>query len=272
MTTPYPLLLEPAALAAALDDPALLIVDLCQEQHWQRLHLPGAVHVNPTALLCGVPPAPGKLPEPAQLAALFSAIGYTPDRHLVAYDDEGGGWAGRFLWTLDVIGHTRHSYLNGGLHSWLKEGHPITTAIVTPQPTAVELNLHEDPIADRQTVMDALGRDDVGLWDARSREEYLGLRSGSRRAGHIPGAVNIDWLELMDHARNLRLLPADQLRAKLTAAGIAPEQRIITYCQSHHRSGLSYLAAKSLGQRVQAYPGAWGEWGNLPDTPIEVLA
>jgi len=247
-------------------------VDLCQEQHWQRLHLPGAVHVNPAMLLSGVPPAPGKLPEPVPLNRLFGAIGYTPDRHIVAYDDEGGGWAGRFLWTLDVIGHTRHSYLNGGLHSWLKEGHPITAEIVAPQPTPVTLTLHEAPSADLQSVMDALGDASVSLWDARSREEYLGLRSGSRRAGHIPGAGNIDWPELMDPAHNLRLLPADQLRDKLAAAGIAPQQRIITYCQSHHRSGLSYLAAKSLGRDVRAYPGAWGEWGNLPDTPIEQIA
>jgi thiosulfate/3-mercaptopyruvate sulfurtransferase len=268
----YPLLLEPDALDAALGDANLLIVDLCQPQTWQQMHVPGAVHVNPGELVSGIAPATGKLPELQQLERLFARIGYAPERHIVAYDDEGGGWAGRFLWTLDVIGHTRYSYLNGGLHAWYKEGHPVTSEVAKVTPSVVNLTLHQEPIAEIDTVMAALGNPAIRIWDARSREEYLGLRSGSARAGHIPGAVNLDWLELMDREHNLRLLPADVLRRKLAAIGIAPQHHIITHCQTHHRSGLTYLAAKVLGMSAQGYHGSWGEWGNLPDTPIEQIA
>lgn len=268
MTQPYPLLLDPAMLAASLDDPQLLIVDLCQPQNWQALHVPGAVHVNPGELLSGLPPAPGKLPELPQLERLFSRIGYTPDKHIVAYDDEGGGWAGRFLWTLDVIGHHSYSLLDGGLFSWYKERYPITQDVRRVIPSIVKLEFHEAPIAELETVMDAIGKPDIAIWDARSKEEYEGLRSGSARSGHIPGAVNLDWLELMDRERNLRLHPEEVLREKLKAVGIAPGQTIITHCQSHHRSGLSYFVAKLLGHPARGYHGSWGEWGNLPDTPI----
>lgn len=270
--TALPLLLEPAALAAHLDDPDILIVDLCQSSTWQQLHIPGAQHIDPAELTRGTPPAPGKLPELAQLEQVFARIGYRRDQHIVAYDDEGGGWAGRFLWTLDVIGHDAYSLLDGGLHSWHKEGHPVTDAIRRVEPSQVKLTLHPEPIADIETVMAALGQRDITIWDARSKEEYLGLRSGSARAGHIPGAVNLDWLQLMDRERNLRLWPPEELRRKVTVAGIEPGQRIITHCQTHHRSGLTYFAAKLLGHRVQAYPGSWGEWGNLSDTPIATLA
>src|SRR5690606_29560899 len=114
-----------------LGSPELLIVDLCQPQHWQQIHVPGAIHVNPSELVSGIPPASGSLPPLGQLRALFARISYSADKHIVAYDDEGGGWAGRFLWTLELIGHRHYSYLNGGLHAWYREGHPVTREVVT---------------------------------------------------------------------------------------------------------------------------------------------
>lgn len=268
-----PLILEPADLETMLGTPDLLVVDLCQPQNWRAAHVPGAVHVNPNELVSGLPPAPGRLPPLGQLRALFTRIGYTPDKHIVAYDDEGGGWAGRFLWTLDVIGHKRYSYLNGGLYAWYHEKHPVTAEVADVIPNiGIELALHDEAIAELDTVRAAIGNPDIRIWDARSREEYLGLRSSSMRAGHIPGAVNLDWLELMDRTRNLRLLPEAELRSKLDAIGIAPGHTIITHCQSHHRSGLSWLVAKALGYPAKAYHASWGEWGNRDDTPIESMA
>ena len=268
-----PLILEPADLEALLGTPDLLVVDLCQPQNWRAGHVPGAVHVNPHELVSGIPPASGSLPPLGQLRALFARIGYAPNKHIVAYDDEGGGWAGRFLWTLDVIGHTRYSYLNGGLYAWYHEKHPVTAEIIDVAPnTDISLTLHTDAIAELDTVRAAIGNPGIRIWDARSREEYLGLRSSSLRAGHIPGAVNLDWLELMDRTRNLRLLPEAELRNKLAAIGIEKGPTIITHCQSHHRSGLSWLVAKALGFPAKAYHPSWGEWGNRDDTPIESMA
>jgi thiosulfate/3-mercaptopyruvate sulfurtransferase len=266
------LILEPDALEALLGAPDLLVVDLCQPQNWRQLHVPGAVHVNPSELVSGVPPASGSVPPLGQLRALFARIGYTPDKHIVAYDDEGGGWAGRFLWTLELIGHKRYSYLNGGLHAWYRERHPVTADVAAVTPTEVTITLDNTDFADLDTVRAALGNPQIKIWDARSREEYLGLRVSSLRAGHIPGAVNLDWVDVMDRERNLRLLPEAELRQKLADIGIHPGDAIITHCQSHHRSGLTWLVAKSLGHPAKGYAGSWGEWGNRDDTPIESLA
>jgi len=45
---------------------------------------------------------------------------------------------------------------------------------------------------------------------------------------------------------------------------------MITHCQSHHRSGFTYLVGKALGFNIRAYHGSWAEWGNHPTTPVEV--
>jgi thiosulfate/3-mercaptopyruvate sulfurtransferase len=272
MTITLPLIIEPDTLEPLLEHPDLLVVDVCQPQNWRQLHVPGAVHLDPFSLVCGTAPAPGKLPTPRQLHALFASIGYRPDQHIVVYDDEGGGWAGRFIWMLDVIGHTRYSYLNGGLFSWYKEEHPLSTAVREIPPTPVQLTLHHEFTASLDDVLNALEDPSAKIWDARSPEEYSGLRTSSMRSGHIPGAINLDWVECMDRASNMRLLPLPLLREKLQALGIHAHHHIITHCQSHHRSGLTYLVAKALGFRVQAYDGSWAEWGNLSHTPIEVIA
>ena len=87
-------------------------------------------------------------------------------------------------------------------------------------------------------------------------------------SGHIPGAVNLDWLALMDPERALRLR-AD-LGELLASHGIVPDKDVIVHCQTHHRSALAYLALRLLRYpRVKAYPGSWAEWGNRDDTPIE---
>ena len=264
------LILEPEKLELHLADDNLLIVDVCQPNTYAQAHVPGAVHISPAELVCGIPPATGKLPDIKQLEALFSRIGYKPDQHIVVYDDEGGGWAGRFIWTLDIIGHKGgYSYLNGGIHAWYKEHHPVENQPVEKSPTAVSLTLDMTARAMLDDVIASLDDKTARVWDARSPEEYNGTKSSSARGGHIPGAVNLDWLDTMDRNRNLRLLPLEQLAAKLDAIGIGSTSKIITHCQTHHRSGLTYLIAKALGYNVRAYDGSWSEWGNLRDTPIE---
>ncbi|GAA4651827.1 thiosulfate sulfurtransferase [Kistimonas scapharcae] len=263
-----PPLVEPEDLQPLLGSEDLLIIDLCNPALYQKMHIPGAIHVQPGELVSGQPPATGKLPALNQLEALFGRIGYQPDQHIVVYDDEGGGWAGRFIWTLDLIGHTRWSYLNGGMRAWLEERFPLQATPALPTPTIVSLSIDESPRIHAEQIMTALDNDDTVIWDARSAAEYSGERTFSMRGGHIPGAINFEWTQAMDPARNFRL--RTDLPEILTRLGISPDKQVITHCQSHHRSGLTYLVARLLRYpSIKAYDGSWSEWGNRTDTPIE---
>jgi thiosulfate/3-mercaptopyruvate sulfurtransferase len=259
-----PIVVEPEALAPLLGDADILLIDICRDDVYQQNHLPGAVHISPAELIEGSQPAVGKLPPVERLNALFSRIGYRSDLHIVVYDDEGGGWAGRFIWTLDVIGHKNYTYLNGGIIAWAGDGLPLTAEVPAIEPTEVSLTIDRSVIAEKQDVLDSLEKAEVTVWDARSPEEYAGTKVVAAKGGHIPGAINLDWLELMDRDANLRL--RQDIAELITSRGITGE--IITHCQTHHRSGLTYLAGRLLGLNIRAYHGSWSEWGNDPDTPV----
>lgn len=269
-----PLIAEPSELEAVLDAEDLLIVDLCPREVFDDLRVPGAVHLEHAQLVSGAPPAEGDLPADAALSAVLSSIGMQPKSHVVAYDDEGGGWAGRLLWTLEVGGHTRFSLLNGGICAWLTEGHPTSDEDSEPSPPPTPSNYTYSRGAhgwvDKDYIIERLGDPSIAILDARSAAEYNGQDVRAKRAGHIPGAVNLNWTNAMDQARRLRIKPKNVLEQMLLELGVTPDKEVIVYCQTHHRSSHTYIMLKALGfADVKAYPGSWSEWGNCADTPIE---
>lgn len=267
-----PLLMEPDELEPLLGTPGLLVVDLCDADQYVQGHVPGAVHVEFARLVRQDPPAMGLLPTEDALSALLSEIGLTPDTHVVAYDNTGGGRAGRLLWTLDVVGHQGYSMLNGGLRAWAEEGHPLETVANQPTPSRYTVSLAglPDSQADMGYLQSRLGADDLCVLDARSSAEYRGEDIRAARGGHIPGAVNLDWVEMRDPEANDRLRPAGELMAMLQRLGATPDKEVVTHCQTHHRSALTWVALRALGyERVRGYDGSWSEWGNRAEVPVE---
>lgn len=267
-----PLIAEPEELAGVLDHEDILVIDVpLKAESYAEGHVPGAIFLDHRRLLKGSGDVPNDVPDEEALSRLFSSLGLTRDTHVVAYDDEGGGWAGRLLWTLELIGHKRYSYLNGGIHAWRDEGLPQSTEDHAPESSDYQAEVLNPEVAiDRLELEERLGSDNFAIWDARSVDEFDGNKGQNRHLGHLPGAVNMEWTDAMDRERSLRLRDYAELITELGAMGITPDMEVVTHCQTHHRSGFTWLVGKALGfERMRAYPGSWKEWGNRDDTPIE---
>ena len=269
MTAQLPLIIEPAELESALGQDNLLILDLGKADTYQQAHVPGAISVAPADIQLGIKPGPGKLPTQQMLTLLFSRLGLTPDTHVVVYDDDGGPWAGRMIWVLDSIGHKHYSFLNGGIHSWLAEKRQVESTANTPVASEFEVtNIDTSVSITKEALLESIEKKDTQIWDARSYKEYTGEKAVSARGGHIPGAKCYEFTQALDTTRALRLRDLNEIKSELNDLGINGEQTIVSHCQTHRRSGISYIVCKALGWHMKAYDGSWSEWGNDANTPV----
>ena len=70
---------------------------------------------------------------------------------------------------------------------------------------------------------------DAVVWDVRSDGEWDGSASrGNKRVGHIPGAVHLEWFNVMDRDTH-KFKPAPEIRRILTEHGITPDKKIFSY-------------------------------------------
>ena len=266
------LLIEAEELVPHLGHEKLRIVDLTRPSVYDQLHIPHALHVLPKQLVRQEELASGLLPDEAGLKALVEYLNISPDHHVVAYDDEGGAWAGRLIWNLHCLGFYNASLLNGGIHAWLGENLPTSADEEKFEKVAslfpVQIQNIEQPRIEYDELLSKVSQDNVQVWDCRTAEEYTGQRLAARRGGHIPSARHFEWSTALNRQNHLKLHPLERTQQRLEQLGFKFDQPVVVYCQSHHRSGLAYIIGRLLGWDIQAYDGAWSEWGNRLDSPI----
>ncbi|BBB31010.1 sulfurtransferase [Neptunomonas japonica] len=266
-----PLVINPTQLFSVISEEDLIILDLSSPDNYTQQHICGAIWADANRLLCGTAPVANKLPNNQQLSQLFSDIGITPDSHVAVYDDQNGALAGRFIWTMHCVGLKNASFLNGHLPAWTDAGYLTEQTHNTPTPSTLAVSASGELIADKDYLLAHIKTSDISIWDARSHAEYTGERVvNAVKGGHIPGAHWLEWTDTLAQQQPPLLASPEVLMKMITTAGINPEKTVITHCQTHRRSGLTYIAALHAGlSKVKCYDGSWFEWGNAQDTPVE---
>lgn len=268
----FGLLIDAELLVPHLGNDKLRIVDLSRASVYDQLHIPHALHLKPKFLVRQDEQATGLLPDVEGLQELIRYLNISPEHHVVVYDDEGGAWAGRLIWNLHCLGFENTSLLNGGIHAWLAAGLPTTSEVEQFEPVSALVQVDQAKIQQYRIeyaeLLEKVQNSEVQLWDCRTEDEYTGLRLAARRGGHIPNALHFEWSTALNRENHLRLHPLERTQQRLEQLGFNLNEPVVVYCQSHHRSGLAYILGRLLGWNIQAYDGAWSEWGNRLDSPI----
>ncbi|MFZ5479726.1 MAG: sulfurtransferase [Myxococcota bacterium] len=234
------------AEAAALVADGATVLDARGPVAFLRGHVPGAVRVSWRIGTTGGLLS-GKMGDPGEAAAAFAALGVDDARPVLVVGDWEAGWGeeGRVAWDLAWLGHPDVNVLRGGMAAWTG---PVDHLGDAPRAGRFTPRVRDDLRATREEV--AAG--DALIVDVRDPDEFAGARKyGEAAGGHVPGAINVPWRDLVGASEPL---PRDR--------------EILLYCTGGVRSAIAWLWLVESGySEVKQYDGSWWEWSQAG--PIE---
>ena len=269
-----PLLVDVNWLGTHLNDRGLVILHVGPKPDYLAAHIPGARHItlddiavgmdrkNPTELTLELPP-------PEELRTRLAAFVISSNSRIVVYFAAKSALQSstRVVFTLDYIGLGDHtSLLNGGLPAWTAAGKTVTAEVPSITPGNFTPRPVKSLVADADFVKSVSKRPNHKLIDARLPEFYKGTQPTYEKSGHIPGAINIPFAELLDE--NLAF-SKERLSTLFNAAGVNPGDTVVAYCHIGQQATALIFAARLLNHPVMLYDGSFQDWSMNSRGPVE---
>lgn len=177
----------------------------------------------------------GTLKSPAEIAGLFGAAGISEGDPLVIYGDSFvNGYDTFAFWIMKYLGHQNVALLEGTRGGREAAGLKF---VATPTPKAAE-TYTIDPDLDLLATADQLAG--AQLVDARSPAEYA--------AGHLEGAINIDYSKVMDASG----LASPQALSQ-TFSGLDKNQPVVVYSSKGGQASIVWYALYIQGYQASLY-------------------
>ncbi|MCP1132520.1 sulfurtransferase [Paenibacillus polysaccharolyticus] len=232
-------------------------------------HIPGAVYLDLEKDLSALVTEHGgrhPLPDPAALASRLAKAGIGSNSRIIAYDDQGGMNASRLWWLLRYLGHEQVYVMDEGFSAWQNAKFPVTTDIPVQIPSSFDVNLQPQMLASVTDVQQASASGSAVLIDSRDARRYAGLEEPiDAKAGHIPGAVNYFWKEVL--GTDGRWSGVEALEERFVKLG--KDDAIIVYCGSGISACPNVIALEEAGYtNVKLYSGSWSDWISYEENAV----
>ncbi|MFW5801776.1 MAG: sulfurtransferase [Spirochaeta sp.] len=254
----YSQLISPQRLYTSLSDDSVQIIDVRDRSRYEMGHIPGAVHLPPSALegeevVSGGALVTSQMREPQICAQVLSAAGISDVLPIVLYDQGGSYLAARMWWMLSVLGHGRCAIINGGYAAWSGDMAAVEYAEKQRDETDYIPNPQLQYRADFFDVLTVQANNGAILCDTMPRRHF--------ERGSIPGSINLPYSRLFVGRPVPTIRRAFEAEAVFAAGGIENDDRVIFFCSTGYCASLAFFCARLLGmQRVAVYDGSMEDW------------
>lgn len=253
-----------------------VIVDLRKPQDYSLGHIPNAINLPYQKLVRKKGEVDGFVITLMAFKQVMEQAGINNGHKIVLYSDWSFLESMRAYWIFDFFGHKDIKVLNGGLQAWDNAGNMLTQTANIMKPSQYVVQIKPEIISTKFKTFIASKAPNQIIIDARDPEQYQGKISLTDRKGHIPGAVNLPWFELVsgrnksdeyEHIADINEL-VDIETIKQNFKNIPQNKKIILYCNGGQESSVLYFALKELGREAAVYDGSWFEWSTDKKMPV----
>ncbi len=231
-------------------------------------HIEGARYLWPSLLSPDSPQGSLNAPDLKAAGELLGSLGISRNsRVVICHVRNEVSQSARVFLVLEQVGlRGKVMFLNGGLEAWKKAGFPVTKDV--PKVTKMKFEpALTTLLVDKEYVSKNLSSTEILIVDARAKNFYDGDPTGNPRDGHIAGAKNIPYQEMLDQA-TYTFKPSDQLQTYFTPVA-SPDKELVAYCFIGQTASVVYMAGRILGYNMKLYDGSMQEWSRISELPME---
>ena len=264
------IIVSPQWLNENMNDPNLVIVQPSfLKMDYDNEHIKGARYLWPDWLTANSPEGTYNPPDPKMATKVLQDMGINKDSKIVLCHAFGDvSITARMFITLENLGlRDRVYYLNGGLAAWKKAGFPVTKELPVVKKGNFVATVSSPLLVDRNYVLNSLKTKSAEVVDARLKRFYDGDPTGNPRDGHITGALNLAYTDMIDSTNSIK--PTEVLLKNFQAVLPDKNKEVVTYCFIGQTASVIYLTGRSLGYNVKVYDGSMQEWSRIPELPME---
>ena len=242
------------------------------KKSYEKGHIKGAKRVDIETELSSIVKKHGgrhPLPSVRELKNTFENIGISNDSVVISYDEGDLAGASRLWWILKYLGHEKAYVLDGGLEAFKELGGEISTENEKSNKGKLDISIQEHMKVDMEYVRERLENENVVIIDSREYKRYIGeFEPVDKKAGHIPGAVNYFWMDILEKDDD-KLYLKSQNELKKQFAELMDYDEVIVYCGSGITACPNSLALSEAGIRHKLYAGSFSDWISYDENIVE---